>query len=123
MYKDKNKKKKIAKYRRHWAARKRLSGTKEKPRLVVFRSLKHIYAQIVDDSEGRTITSASSKSKDIQLEPTLKKTEHSFKVGQLIGEKAIANGITKICFDRAGYKYHGRVKAVADGARKAGLIF
>ncbi|MBW6516807.1 MAG: 50S ribosomal protein L18 [Candidatus Cloacimonetes bacterium] len=123
MLKDKNIKKKLAKSRRHWAIRKRLSGTKERPRLVIFRSLKHIYAQIVDDTAGKTYAAASTLSKELQLDPKMKKTEKSFKVGELLGEKALSNGISKICFDRAGYKYHGRVKALAEGARKAGLIF
>ncbi|HNU54249.1 MAG TPA: 50S ribosomal protein L18 [Candidatus Syntrophosphaera sp.] len=109
--------------RRRAAIRKKLRGTTERPRLVVFRSLKHIYAQIIDDSTGRTLTSASSRSKDIELEKGIKKTEQGFEVGKKLGEKAIAAGISKIAFDRAGYKYHGRVKALAEGARKAGLDF
>jgi len=109
--------------RRRAAIRKKLRGTTERPRLVVFRSLKHIYAQIIDDSTGRTLTSASSRSKDIELEKGIKKTEQGFEVGKKLGEKAIAAGISKIVFDRAGYKYHGRVKALAEGARKAGLDF
>ena len=123
MVKDKNIKKKMAKNRRHWVIRKRLSGTKERPRMVVFRSLKHVYAQIVDDVDGKTLFTVSTLSKDLQLDPKMKKTEQSYKVGLLLGEKALSNGITTICFDRAGYKYHGRVKALAEGARKAGLIF
>ena len=109
--------------RRRAAIRKKLRGTTERPRLVVFRSLKHIYAQIIDDSTGRTLTSASSRSKDIELEKGIKKTEQGFEVGKKLGEKAIAAGISKIAFDRAGYKYHGRVKSLAEGARKAGLDF
>jgi len=109
--------------RRRAAIRKKLRGTTERPRLVVFRSLKHIYAQIIDDSTGRTLTSASSRSKYIELEKGIKKTEQGFEVGKKLGEKAIAAGISKIAFDRAGYKYHGRVKALAEGARKAGLDF
>ena len=109
--------------RRRAAIRKKLRGTTERPRLVVFRSLKHIYAQIIDDSTGRTLTSASSRRKDIELEKGIKKTEQGFEVGKKLGEKAIAAGISKIAFDRAGYKYHGRVKALAEGARKAGLDF
>ncbi len=123
MVKDKNIKKKMAKSRRHWVIRKRLAGTKERPRLVVFRSLKHVYAQIVDDVDGKTILTVSTLSKDLQLDPKMKKTEQSYKVGLLLGEKALSSGISTICFDRAGYKYHGRVKALAEGARKAGLIF
>ncbi|MBP7205486.1 MAG: 50S ribosomal protein L18 [Candidatus Cloacimonetes bacterium] len=109
--------------RRRAAIRKRLRGTTERPRLVVFRSLKHIYAQIIDDSTGKTLVSASSKSKDIEIAKGSKKTEQGFQVGQKLGEKAISAGLSKIAFDRAGYKYHGRVKALAEGARKAGLDF
>ena len=109
--------------RRRAAIRKRLSGNAERPRLVVFRSLNHIYAQIIDDVKGRTLVSMSTIAKDMSKADGKKKTEQSFEVGQKLGEKALATGITKIAFDRAGYKYHGRVKALADGARKAGLIF
>lgn len=120
--KDKNIVKTKARQRRHWLIRKRISGTPNRPRLVVFRSLKHTYAQIIDDTAekgGHTIASVSSLGAKIEG----KKSEQSFKVGLLIGEKALSSGIEKVCFDRAGYKYHGRVKAVADGARKAGLLF
>lgn len=109
--------------RRRAAIRKRLSGTAERPRLVVFRSLNHIYAQIIDDVIGKTLVSMSTIAKDMSKTDGKKKTEQSFEVGQKLGEKALAAGITKIAFDRAGYKYHGRVKALAEGARKAGLIF
>ena len=109
--------------RRRAAIRKHLHGTTERPRLVVFRSLKHIYAQIIDDTTGKTLVSASSKGKDLELASKTKKTEQSFQVGQKLGEKALTAGLSKVCFDRAGYKYHGRVKALADGARKAGLDF
>ena len=109
--------------RRRAAIRKRLSGNAERPRLVVFRSLNHIYAQIIDDVKGRTLVSMSTIAKDMSKADGKKKTEQSFEVGQKLGEKALATGITKIAFDRAGYKYHGRVKALAEGARKAGLIF
>jgi large subunit ribosomal protein L18 len=109
--------------RRRAAIRKRLRGTILRPRMVIFRSLKHIYAQIIDDDNGRTLCTMSTVTKALQLEAGLKKTERSFKIGQLLGEKALASGITKVAFDRAGYKYHGRVKALADGARKAGLLF
>jgi large subunit ribosomal protein L18 len=109
--------------RRRAAIRKRLSGTTDRPRLVVFRSLKNIYAQIIDDSRGVTLVSMSSIAKDYGIAEGSKKTAQSFEVGLKLGEKAIAAGITKIAFDRAGYKYHGRVKALADGARKAGLVF
>lgn len=109
--------------RRRAAIRKRLSGTSERPRLVVFRSLKNIYAQIIDDVRGVTLVSMSTIAKDMSSADGMKKTEKSFEVGVKLGEKAIAAGITKIAFDRAGYKYHGRVKALADGARKSGLDF
>ncbi len=109
--------------RRRAAIRKKLHGTAERPRLAVFRSLKHIYAQIINDITGVTMVSASTKGKDLELASGLKKTEQSFQVGQTLGKKALAAGITKVSFDRSGYKYHGRVKALADGARKAGLDF
>lgn len=109
--------------RRRAAIRKHLRGTTERPRMVVFRSLKHIYAQIVDDDKGQTLCSLSTKSKEFELEAGVKKTEMSFQIGLRLGEKALANGISQVAFDRSGYKYHGRVKALAEGARKAGLVF
>jgi len=109
--------------RRRAAIRKRLSGTTERPRLVVFRSNKNIYAQIIDDSKGVTLVSMSSKAKDFEAGEAKTKTEKSHEVGVKLGQKALAAGIRTIAFDRAGYKYHGRVKALADGARKAGLEF
>ena len=104
--------------RRHLRVRKKVTGTPARPRLVVFRSLKHITAQIVDDVAGRTLMTVTSTT----LEGG-KKTDKSLQVGKLIAAKAKDAGITKVVFDRAGYKYHGRVKAVADGAREAGLEF
>lgn len=109
--------------RRRAAIRKHLYGTIERPRLVVYRSLSHIYAQIVDDDKGNTLCAMSTKAKDFTAEAGKKKTEVSFQVGLKLGEKALAAGITKVAFDRSGYKYHGRVKALAEGARKAGLVF
>ena len=105
-------------YRRHLRVRKKVSGTSERPRLVIFRSLKHITAQIVDDTSGRTLMTVSST--DLT---SGKKTEKSAEVGKRIAARAKDAGITKVVFDRAGYKYHGRVKAVADGAREGGLEF
>jgi large subunit ribosomal protein L18 len=105
-------------HRRHLRVRKKVSGSSERPRLVIFRSLKHISAQIVDDVSGRTLLTVSSTGLEAG-----KKTEKSVEVGKLIAERAKSAGITKVVFDRAGYKYHGRVKAVADGARKGGLEF
>ena len=105
-------------HRRHLRVRKKVAGTPERPRLVIFRSLKHISAQIVDDVAGRTLMTVTST----QLESG-KKTEKSTEVGKRIAARAKEAGITKVVFDRAGYKYHGRVKAVADGARQGGLEF
>ena len=109
---------------RHRRARRRVSGTSERPRLCVFRGLRHIYAQVIDDVGGYTIASASS------LEPEIKasvgkvpKTELSKKVGAAIAQRALTKGATKVVFDRGGYKYHGRVKALADAAREGGLVF
>ena len=103
--------------RRHLRVRKTLSGTAERPRLVVFRSLKHITAQLVDDVQGRTLFTVT----DTKLDG--KKAEKSAQVGKLVAERAKEAGITRVVFDRAGYQYHGRVKAVADGAREGGLEF
>jgi large subunit ribosomal protein L18 len=105
-------------YRRHLRVRKKVTGTAERPRLVIFRSLKHISAQLVDDVSRRTIATVTSTTLE-----TGKKTEKSTEVGKMIAAKAKDAGITKVVFDRAGYKYHGRVKAVADGAREGGLEF
>ena len=104
--------------RRHMRVRQRVAGTSERPRLAVFRSLKHIYAQLVDDVAQRTLMTVSSQSIGAG-----KKSEKSAQVGKTIAAKAKAAGITRVVFDRAGYKYHGRVKAVADGAREGGLEF
>ncbi len=105
-------------YRRHLRVRNKVSGTTERPRLVVFRSLKHIYAQLVDDVSRRTLATVS----DLNIEQG-KKGERAAAVGKLIAERAKAAGITRVVFDRAGYRYHGRVKAVADAARTGGLEF
>jgi large subunit ribosomal protein L18 len=103
--------------RRHFRVRKKVNGTSERPRLVIFRSLKHIYAQLVDDNAQRTLMTVT----DAGAEG--KKTEKSAEVGKRIAQKAKEAGITRVVFDRGGYKYHGRVKAVADGAREGGLEF
>jgi len=105
-------------YKRHLRVRNKISGTPERPRLVVFRSLKHIYAQLVDDSTSRTLATVS----DLTVEQG-KKSERAAEVGKMIAERAKSAGITRVVFDRAGYRYHGRIKAVADGARKGGLEF
>ena len=101
--------------------RKIVSGTPEKPRLVVFRSNSEIYAQIVDDTKGVTLVAASSRDKDLKATGT--KTEKAKQVGGAIAKKALAAGIETISFDRGGYLYHGRVKSLAEGAREGGLKF
>lgn len=105
-------------YRRHLRVRKRVEGTAERPRLVVYRSLKHIYAQIVDDASRRTLLTVSDLTNGEGP-----KAQRALGVGKALAERAKAAGITRVVFDRAGYKYHGRVKAVADGAREGGLEF
>ncbi len=106
--------------RRHLRVRKRVSGSAARPRLVVFRSSKHIYAQLVDDERGVTLVGAADTSEGIQLEGK-GKTAKSFALGRLIAARAKDKGIAKVVFDRGGYQYHGRVKALAEGAREAGL--
>ena len=101
--------------------RGKISGSAEKPRLSVYKSNKEIYAQIVDDKEGKTLVSASSREKGVDAKGT--KTEAAVAVGKKIAEKALAAGIENIVFDRNGFVFHGRVKALADGARDAGLKF
>ncbi len=109
-------------YRRHLRVRKKVAGTAERPRLVVFRSSKHIYAQLVDDQRNITLAGAADTSEGVQVEGK-GKVARSFALGRLIAAKAKEKGIAKVVFDRGGYQYHGRVKAVADGARKGGLEF
>jgi large subunit ribosomal protein L18 len=114
----------LARKRRHVRVRARVNGTAVRPRLCVFRSLNHIYAQIVDDSAGHTLVSASSLDAEIRDKVTgKKKTESAELVGSLVAQHALNKGIKQIAFDRGGYKYHGRVKALAEAARKAGLDF
>lgn len=111
--------------RRHKRIRKKTFGTPERPRLCVFRSSRHIYAQLVDDTTGRVLASASSLEKlEVPVEGvTNRKVEVAKAVGKLIGSRASEQGISEAVFDRGGYKYHGRVAALADGAREAGLRF
>ena len=113
-----------ARLSRHQRVRQRVSGNGTRPRLAVFRSLNHIYAQVIDDSQGHTLVSASS------LEPELKKntsgkskTDRAGLVGEMLAKRASEKGINEVAFDRGGFKYHGRVKALADAARKGGLKF
>ncbi len=118
------KNRRIARIRRHLRVRKKISGTPERPRLNVFRSLNHIYAQIIDDVAGVTLVSASTIDRELRPKMQgLKKTEQARLVGQALAQRARAKGITKVVFDRGGYKYIGRVKALADGAREGGLEF
>jgi large subunit ribosomal protein L18 len=106
----------------HLRIRKRISGTAIRPRLSVFRSNTSIYAQLIDDTTGRTLAAASSRDKAIATQKGTK-TEKSYLVGEALAKKALALGITQCVFDRGGYLYHGRVKALAEGARAAGLQF
>jgi large subunit ribosomal protein L18 len=108
--------------RRHFRLRKKIVGTAERPRLVVNRSSRHINAQLVDDSVGRTLVSASTLEADLRGDEG-DKSAKARKVGELIGERAKAAGVTAAVFDRGGDKYHGRIAALADGARSAGLEF
>ena len=106
--------------RRHRRVRKKVAGTAARPRLAVFRSNKHIYVQAIDDLAGRTLVSASTVDTELRAGATAT-VDAAKQVGRLIGERAQAAGITTVVFDRGGFKYHGRIAAVADGAREAGL--
>ena len=106
--------------RRHFRVRKRVTGTTERPRLVVNRSSRHVVAQIVDDTSGRTLASASTMEADVRAVAGDKKAK-AHKVGELIAKRATAAGVGPVVFDRGGYQYHGRVAAIADGAREGGL--
>ena len=105
-------------YVRHRRVRKKITGLSDKPRLSVFRSNKHIHAQIIDDEKGTTLAASSS----ISLEEKISKIDLATRVGEDLAQKAKTAGVKKVVFDRAGYKFHGRVKALADGARSKGLI-
>lgn len=114
----------IARVRRHDRVRKNLKGTTERPRLNVFRSLSAIYAQVIDDQTGRTLLSASTVDRELREKMKgLKKSEQAKLVGQTVAERAKNQGIQTVVFDRGGYRYIGRIKALADGAREAGLQF
>ena len=105
--------------------RSKVTGTAERPRLAVYRSLSHIYAQVIDDEKGHTIAAASDIEAEVRSAKNgkQKKTDVAKMVGELIGKRAVEQGVSKVVLDRAGYRYHGRVKALADGARSAGLQF
>ena len=116
--------KKQARLKRKKRIRKHLIGTQERPRLNVFRSSKHIYAQVIDDEQGHTLVAASSLEKIVKEQPKFEnKIAAADFIGKLIGERAIKKGLKKVVFDRGGFLFHGRVKAVSDGAREAGLDF
>lgn len=110
---------------RHWRIRSSVRGTAERPRLAIFRSNKFIYAQLIDDASGKTVAAASSNQKDLQGQLGGKgcNLDAAKLVGQTVAARAKDGGVTKVCFDRGGYRYHGRVKALADAAREAGLEF
>lgn len=117
-------KKKSSHLKRKKRVRKKIIGTSERPRLNVYRSNKHIYAQIIEDAAGKILIAASTMSKEFKDKlGDIKKAEAAKKIGEFIAKKAIAKGIDNVVFDRGGFLYHGRVKAVADGAREAGLKF
>ena len=111
-----------ARRKRHERIRLHLAGTQDRPRLAVFRSLNHIYAQVIDDASGRTLAAASTVEKELKGSSSTK-TEEAAVVGRLLAERAKAAGIDRVVFDRAGFRYHGRVKSLADAAREAGLEF
>jgi large subunit ribosomal protein L18 len=111
-----------ARHKRHARLRLRVDGDTARPRLAVFRSLNHIYAQVIDDSTGRTLAAASSLEPDMRSSTATKSTEAST-VGRLVAERAKAAGVGQVVFDRAGFRYHGRIKSLADAAREAGLDF
>jgi large subunit ribosomal protein L18 len=114
----------MARLRRHSRVRKYVVGVPERPRLNVFRSLRHIYAQVIDDGQGRTLVSASTVDPQVEaLLQGLTKTEQARVVGKMLAERALSQDIRKVVFDRGGYQYHGRVKALADAAREGGLEF
>lgn len=109
--------------RRHHRVRKKVSGTPERPRLAVFRSNRHILAQVIDDRSGRTLAAASSVEKELRSAGPTGNRSAAGNVGRLVGERARAAGVSTVVFDRGGFLYHGRVAAVADAAREAGLEF
>ena len=113
-----------ARLRRHKRVRKKVRGTAEKPRLAVYRSLSHIYAQVIDDDAGRTLAAASDLEEAARSKVNGKhKSDVAKLVGELVGQRAKEHGITQVVFDRGGHQFHGRVKSLAEGAREAGLTF
>jgi large subunit ribosomal protein L18 len=114
--------KQVRRTRRRRGIRKRIIGTAERPRLSVYRSLNHIYAQVIDDLAGTTIVSASTRDKGVGADTT-GNTEAAAAIGKTLAEKAKAAGVSRVVFDRGGFRYHGRIKALADAAREGGLEF
>ena len=113
-----------ARARRHQRIRRNVHGTAERPRLNIFRSLEHIYAQVVDDDLGNTLAAASTLDPELRGQiDGMNKTQQATRVGTLVAQRALAKGLKQVVFDRGGYPYHGRVKALADGAREGGLEF
>lgn len=119
---DKNRDKQIRRQRRRTGLRKRISGATERPRLSVYKSLNHMYAQVIDDLAGRTLVAASTRDKDLGLSKT-GNAAAAAAVGSKLAERAKAKGVSAVVFDRGGFRYHGRIKALAEAARKAGLSF
>lgn len=114
----------VARRRRHARVRRKVAGTPERPRLNVYRSLEHIYAQVIDDTTGHTLAAASTVDHELRGElAALPKQEQAKAVGKHVAERAKAKGIEQVVFDRGGYIYHGRIKALADGSREGGLVF
>ena len=111
-----------ARQKRHERIRLHLSGSPDRPRLAVFRSLNHIYAQVIDDASGKTLASASSLEKELRTAGQ-RKTDEAKTVGRLIAQRAKSAGVERVVFDRAGFRYHGRIKSLAEAAREAGLDF
>jgi large subunit ribosomal protein L18 len=111
-----------ARQKRHERIRLRVSGSVGRPRLAVFRSLNHIYAQVIDDTTGKTLAAASSLEKELRAS-SQRKTDEAKTVGRLVAERAKSAGVERVVFDRAGFRYHGRIKSLADAAREAGLEF
>ena len=111
-----------ARRKRHQRIRLHLAGSQDRPRLAVFRSLNHIYAQVIDDASGRTLVAASTVEKELRSSSSTK-SEEAATIGRLVAERAKAAGIDRVVFDRAGFRYHGRIKSLADAAREAGLEF
>ncbi len=119
---DRNAAKTLRRSRRRIGLRKRISGTNDRPRLSIYKSLNHMYAQIINDLDGKTIASASTVDEDVKLDKT-GNVAAAAKVGELLAKRAGAKGVKAVVFDRGGFKFHGRVKALADAARKGGLDF